>query len=87
MYDFATAPLWISLYMRKTLFSFLSVHQLVGLNTSFKRSLNTGSLLACDVPFILPCGASLSGPPVQGSRTLVFKPRGNNCKTVPHLSP
>ncbi len=25
IYDFATAPLWIALYMRKTLFSFLSV--------------------------------------------------------------
>ncbi len=25
IYDFATAPLWISLYMRKILFSFLSV--------------------------------------------------------------
>ncbi len=28
IYDFATAPLWISLYMRKFLFSFLSVHGL-----------------------------------------------------------
>ncbi len=26
IYDFATAPLWISLYMRKIWFSFLSVH-------------------------------------------------------------
>ncbi len=26
IYDFATAPLWISLYMRKIRFSFLSVH-------------------------------------------------------------
>ncbi len=26
IYDFATAPLWISLYMRKILFSFLSVY-------------------------------------------------------------
>ncbi len=26
IYDFATAPLWIYLYMRKILFSFLSVH-------------------------------------------------------------
>ncbi len=26
IYDFATAPLWISLYMRKILFSFLSMH-------------------------------------------------------------
>ncbi len=26
IYDFATAPLWISLYMRKILLSFLSVH-------------------------------------------------------------
>ncbi len=26
IYDFATAPFWISLYMRKILFSFLSVH-------------------------------------------------------------
>ncbi len=26
IYDFATAPLWISPYMRKILFSFLSVH-------------------------------------------------------------
>ncbi len=25
IYDFATAPFWISLYMRKILFSFLSV--------------------------------------------------------------
>jgi hypothetical protein len=25
IYDFATAPIWISLYMRKILFSFLSV--------------------------------------------------------------
>ncbi len=25
MYDFATAPFWISLHMRKVLFSFLSV--------------------------------------------------------------
>ncbi len=30
MYDFATAPLWISLYMRKILFSFLSVHRSAG---------------------------------------------------------
>jgi hypothetical protein len=26
VYDFATAPLWISFYMRKIWFSFLSVH-------------------------------------------------------------
>ncbi len=26
VYDFATAPFWISLYMRKILFSFLSVY-------------------------------------------------------------
>jgi hypothetical protein len=26
IYDFATAPFWISLYMRKILFSFLSVY-------------------------------------------------------------
>jgi hypothetical protein len=26
IYDFATAPLWISLYMRKIRFYFLSVH-------------------------------------------------------------
>ncbi len=28
IYDFATAPLWISFYMRKTLFSFLSVYKM-----------------------------------------------------------
>ncbi len=36
IYDFATAPLWISLYMRKVLLSFLSVHSvcpLVGIGT------------------------------------------------------
>ncbi len=27
IYDFATAPIWISLYMRKILFSFLSVYR------------------------------------------------------------
>ncbi len=27
IYDFATAPLWISLYMRKILFYFLSVQE------------------------------------------------------------
>jgi hypothetical protein len=26
IYDFATAPFWISLYLRKVLFSFLSVY-------------------------------------------------------------
>ncbi len=26
IYDFATAPIWITLYMRKILFSFLSVY-------------------------------------------------------------
>jgi hypothetical protein len=26
IHDFATAPFWISIYMRKMLFSFLSVH-------------------------------------------------------------
>ncbi len=26
IYDFSTAPFWISLYMRKILFSFLSVY-------------------------------------------------------------
>jgi hypothetical protein len=29
IYDFATAPFWISLYMRKILFSFLSVYGLL----------------------------------------------------------
>ncbi len=31
LYDFSTTPFWISLYMRKILFSFLSVHNLPGL--------------------------------------------------------
>jgi hypothetical protein len=29
IYDFASAPLWISLYMRKILFYFLSVYSVV----------------------------------------------------------
>jgi hypothetical protein len=38
IYDFATAPFWISLYMRKILFSFLSGHRF---NTSSQNSLTT----------------------------------------------
>ncbi len=34
IYDFATAPLWITLYMRKSRFSFLSVRLFVRKNTN-----------------------------------------------------
>jgi hypothetical protein len=35
-YDFATAPFWLSLYMRKNLFSFLSVQPLLGVRFLFE---------------------------------------------------
>ncbi len=37
-YDFATAPLWISLNMRKILFSFLSVYLIEGLTRQTART-------------------------------------------------
>ncbi len=38
IYDFGTAPLWISLYMAKIWFSFLSVYTVSGVNGNYKFS-------------------------------------------------
>ncbi len=43
MYDFATAPLWISLFMRKILFSFLSVWGLVYQRPITIKTIKTGT--------------------------------------------
>jgi hypothetical protein len=40
IYDFATAPFWISLYMRKIVFSFLSVYSSMYRDIKWERRIN-----------------------------------------------
>jgi hypothetical protein len=52
IYDFATPPLWISLYMRKILFSFLSVYWLPYFTFSIAKEVNK-SLTHSHIFFLL----------------------------------
>ncbi len=62
IYDFATAPFWISLYMRKIWFSFLSVHNQINRAScalvvfkewSWRRCMGYYRILSAGMPLII----------------------------------
>jgi hypothetical protein len=54
IYDFATAPLWISFYMRKIRFSFLSVHTCTILDSWEFQKMNFGKVISPHANFVSP---------------------------------